>query len=113
MGRSDATLLGVPGAKNTESRLNVALQDLKDELSRPAARPADNLDLPESLSIPQAAAVEVVLPARVLLELCPHCRAKLSAIDLKFDRCLGCGKQLAAAYGVSAAQSQESFIVRL
>jgi hypothetical protein len=26
------------------------------------------------------------------LDRCPHCGSRLSSIDLKFNRCLGCGK---------------------
>jgi hypothetical protein len=48
-------------------------------------------------------------PATVL-EHCPHCQTKLSAIDLKFGNCLSCRKPLAQAGQV---QTPARFEVRI
>jgi hypothetical protein len=52
-----------------------------------------NLTQPDLPSVPEPprAAVEAPKPER-----CPHCSARLSALELKLERCTGCGKGLGA-----------------
>ena len=51
------------------------------------AKPADTTPEAETTPAESSAAA----PAA-----CPHCGARLSALDLKFGNCMGCGKSLAA-----------------
>jgi len=48
------------------------------------------------------------------LQKCPHCGAKLSAIDKKMERCFGCGKSLITHSPAPSdtAPAGNSFVVR-
>ncbi len=82
------------------------VRELEAEALLMAATPADG-PLPEA----PAAAEHAAAPEPALaLDACPHCRARLSALDLKFGNCMGCGKPLNTA---GPAASPARFEVRI
>jgi hypothetical protein len=84
MGRSDVRALEAPEMSNF----------LPAEAAAPVK--ASEPSMPAAVATNPAADAQIATK----LERCPHCSARLSAIDLKFDSCLSCGK------GFSAARAQ-------
>lgn len=83
---------------------NVKRSSIEDFLGQ-LARPSAGGPRPETAS--QAA------PALAEADRCPHCGARLSSLDYKFNRCLGCGKPPVLAVGAEGEVRNESWTVRL
>jgi hypothetical protein len=44
---------------------------------------------------------------------CPYCQSKLSSIETKMERCMGCGASLSHSLRAAASAGPEHFIVRI
>lgn len=77
------------------------VRELEEEALLMGAAPVDGPAIEEHDPPEDKAAPEPALA----LDTCPHCRARLSALDLKFGNCMGCGKPLSAP-GQAAANTR-------
>jgi hypothetical protein len=91
MSRSDIRQLTVPGRPQAEPPQPAPAQEQQPpQESRPA----------EGIPQPRAGALREAAPQP---SNCMHCKARLSAVELKMGRCLTCGKLVAAEPEAAAA----------
>jgi len=90
MGRTDAWALQLP------EPLPVMPENL-DAIAAPQQNAGSNAQLAELLNRPAPAQPTPSAAPRAAVTQCPACKASLSGVEQKFERCLSCGKSFASA----------------